>query len=87
MEPERPPRNETLFAVTNGLGVIRFMAGQPQPVLETRAVVRLPAGQSLLGIDYRVARGVLSALSTSGTLYTLDTVTGWGCVGGLARRR
>jgi hypothetical protein len=30
----------------------------------------------VLGIDYRVARGVLYALASSGRLYTLDTATG-----------
>lgn len=75
-EPEGPPRKETIFAVTSSLNLIKFNAGQPQRVLESRPVVGLPAGESLLGIDYRVARGVLYALSTGGRLYTLDTATG-----------
>jgi hypothetical protein len=75
-EPEGPPRKETIFAVTSSLNLIKFNAGQPQRVLESRPVVGLPAGESLLGIDYRVARGILYALSTGGRLYTLDTATG-----------
>lgn len=76
MEPEGPPRKETIFAVTKNLKLIKFNAGQPQRVLETHDVTGLSAGESLLGIDYRVARGVLYALSSGGRLYTLDTATG-----------
>jgi hypothetical protein len=36
----------------------------------------LHAGENLVGIDYRVARGVLFALSSGGRLYTLDVGTG-----------
>ena len=35
----------------------------------------LPAGDRLVGIDYRVARGVLYGLSAGGWLYTIDTDT------------
>ena len=36
----------------------------------------LPAGDKLVGIDFRVARGVLYALAQSGRLYTLELGTG-----------
>ena len=75
-EPEGPPRKETLWAVTDAAELIRFNAGQPQRVLARVALQGLPAGDRLVGIDYRVARGVLFALSAGGRLYTVNTATG-----------
>lgn len=76
MEPEGPPRKETVFAVTAGMELIKFNAGQPRRILERKPVTGLAAGDKLLGIDYRVARGVLYTVSASGQLYTLDTASG-----------
>jgi hypothetical protein len=75
-EPVGPPRKETVFAVTDAAELIRFNAGQPQRVLARQPLQGLPAGETLVGIDYRVARGVLYALSASGRLYTIDTTNG-----------
>lgn len=76
METPGPPRKEMVFAVTAAMDLIHFNAGQPQRVLARTRVTGLGAGEKLLGIDYRVARGVLYALSSSGRLYTLDTGSG-----------
>lgn len=75
-EPVGPPRKETVFALTAGNELIRFNAGQPQRVLSRTKVTGIAAGDALVGIDYRVARGVLFALSRQGRLYTLDPATG-----------
>lgn len=74
-EPIGEPRKETLYAVTDGAELIKFNAGQPQRVLWRQPLQGLDAGDQLLGIDFRVARGVLYALSASGKLYTIDTAT------------
>jgi hypothetical protein len=74
-EPMGPPRKETVVAVTHAAELIRFNAGQPQRVLARQPLQGLPAGETLVGIDYRVARGVLYALSASGRLYTIDTTS------------
>ena len=74
-EPVGAPRKETLLAVTDGGDLIRFNAGQPQRVLARRPLQGLPAGETLVGMDFRVARGVLYTLSSGGRLYTLDTST------------
>jgi hypothetical protein len=76
MAPEGPPRKETVFAVTSGMELIKFNAGQPSRILERKPVTGLAAGTRLVGIDYRVARGVLYALSSNGQLYTMDTANG-----------
>lgn len=75
-EPEGEPRRETVWAVTDAAELIRFNAGQPGRVLERKPLVGLPAGERLLGIDYRVARGTLYTLSSGGHVYTLDTPSG-----------
>jgi hypothetical protein len=75
-EPMGPPRKETVVAVTDAAELIRFNAGQPQQVLARVALQGLPAGDRLVGIDYRVSRGVLFALSAGGRLYTINTTTG-----------
>jgi hypothetical protein len=75
-EPEGPPRKEQVLAVTAGGDLIRFNAGQPSRVLARAAVSGLDAGDRIVGIDFRVARGVLYALSARGRLYTLDAASG-----------
>jgi Domain of unknown function (DUF4394) len=73
METQGPPRKELVHAVTAGMELVQFNAGQPQRILSRQRVTGLAQGERLVGIDYRVARGVLYALSSSGRLYTLDT--------------
>lgn len=75
-EPEGPARKETLVVLTADHQLLRVNAGQPRRVLDRRPVGGLPPGETLLGIDYRVARGVLYALGRSGAIYTLDEATG-----------
>lgn len=74
-EPMGAARAETVYAVTDAAELIRFNAGRPQQVQARLPLQGLAAGDRLVGIDFRVARGVLYALSASGRLYTLDTAT------------
>ncbi len=69
-------RKEMVVAVTATGDVIRFNAGQPRRVLERQALRGLKEGDRLVGIDYRVALGVLYALSARGQLYTLAVGSG-----------
>lgn len=64
---------DTVYAVTRQHELVRFKADRPHHLLDRRALSGLAAGDSLRGIDYRVARGVLYALAASGRLYTVDT--------------
>jgi hypothetical protein len=75
-EAPGPLRPETVWAVTDAAELIRFNAGRPQAVLARLPLQGLAPGDRLVGIDFRVARGVLYALSASGRLHTLDTSTG-----------
>ena len=67
-----PLRSETVVAVTDAAELIHFNAGQPQRFLQRKPLLGLEPGDRLIGIDYRVARGVLYAVSAGGRLYTLD---------------
>lgn len=69
-------QRERIVAVTSSHELLVFNAAQPQRILERRPVTGLAAGEQLVGIDFRVARGVLYALSQTGRLYTLDVPTG-----------
>jgi hypothetical protein len=68
-----PARKENIFAVTEGMALVSFNAGQPQDVKTVGKVQGLEAGEWLVGIDFRVARGILYGLGSTGRLYTIDT--------------
>lgn len=66
------PAREEIVAVSVSNQLLRFNAGQPQQLRDKRPLTGLAAGERLLGIDYRVARGELYALGASGQLYRID---------------
>ncbi len=66
----------TVWAVTDTAELLRFNAGQPQKVLQRLPLQGLAPGEQLVGMDFRVAKGVLYALTSGGQLCTLDTATG-----------
>ncbi|QTN29237.1 DUF4394 domain-containing protein [Rhodoferax sp. AJA081-3] len=70
------PRKETLHALTQDMKLLTVNTGQPARVLQTVALKGLPATETLVGIDYRVAKGVLFGLSRSGRVYTINTDNG-----------
>lgn len=71
-EPVGPAAREEIVAVSVTHQLLRFNAGQPQQLRDRRPLTGLRAGEQLLGIDYRVARGELYALGASGQLYRID---------------
>lgn len=74
-KPSDVPRPETVVAVNAQMELLRFNAGQPARVLSRLPLKGLADGDPLVGIDYRVAKGVLYGLSRNGRLYTIDTST------------
>jgi hypothetical protein len=70
-----PARAEKAVAVTASHQLIKFNAGQPQKILSSMAIKGLAAGETILGIDYRVVKDTLYALGSSGRLYTLNEDT------------
>jgi len=77
MEAMGPPAKETIYAVTAASQLlVQFNAGQPQKTLSSKPLTGFAAGDRLVGIDYRVAKGQLFGLGASGQLYRIDTKTG-----------
>jgi hypothetical protein len=75
-EPAGAPRPHTVVAVTEQMNLIQFNAGTPRRIDKTVPLSGLQVGETLLGIDYRVARGVLYGVSSLGRLVTIDTASG-----------
>lgn len=73
---EGPPRKEHVLAVTQSHRLIGFNAGQPGRLLSDVALKGLSPGEQVLGIDFRVARGELYALTSTGRLGRIDTGSG-----------
>ena len=71
-----PLRKETIHALTQDLNLLTVNAGQPTRVLQSVGLKGVPAGETLIGIDYRVAKGVLFAMSRSANIFTINTDTG-----------
>lgn len=67
---------QRVFAVTSGNNLLSFNSARPDVLLSKRAITGLAAGETLNGIDFRPATGVLYGLGSTGRLYTLNTTTG-----------
>lgn len=67
---------EILQALTQDMDLISFQATNPSRVLSTVSVKGLRPGDSIIGIDYRVSKKTMYAVSRAGQVYTLDTKTG-----------
>ena len=74
-EPEGAERAEKAVAVTASNKLLKFNAGRPGRILTTLNITGLQPGETLLGIDYRVAKDQLYALGSSGRLYTINEDT------------
>lgn len=69
-------RKEVVYAVTAGNKLVSFNAGQPGKILSQMPLVGLQDKETVAGIDYRVAKGWLYLLGSSGRLYRIDTGSG-----------
>lgn len=74
-EPPATQRPEQLLAINQQHELIRFNAGEPQKVVAKMPLTGLAPGERVVGMDFRVARGVLYVLADSGRLYTANTTT------------
>ena len=75
MAPDSVERAEKAVAVTASNKLLKFNAGIPGRILTTLNITGLQNGETLLGIDYRVAKDQLYALGSSGRLYTINEDT------------
>ena len=78
-DPAPAPRKEFAYAIqptpAATYELIKFNTGEPQRILDRKPIKGLFGGDALLGMDFRVARGVLYTISHVGRLFTLDTAT------------
>jgi hypothetical protein len=76
--PDPPPvamKHQVVAALGDG-HLVRFNAGDPARPKHRVALQGLQPGETLVGVDFRVARGVLYALSSRGRLLTVDVASG-----------
>ncbi len=77
-----PPADATGIGLGNNT-LVRFDAANPAAVQAPTAITGLQGGDSLVGIDFRPATGVLYGLAGSGRLYTINPSTGQATAGAL----
>ncbi|MDR7308430.1 DUF4394 domain-containing protein [Rhodoferax saidenbachensis] len=75
-EGQGAAHKETLHVLTQKMELLTINVGQPDKVLQRTLVTGALTGETLVGMDYRVSKGMLFALSSAGRLYTLDVPTG-----------
>ena len=75
IEPWPNAANESVLALTTDGSLIRVHATNPWEVRAALPLRGLPVGEKLVGMDFRVAKGVLYVLGRTGQLYTLDVNT------------
>jgi hypothetical protein len=71
-----PPPLTTAYGLTPANRIVGFSLSTPGSVLTDLPVTGLQAGESLLGIDYRPANGLLYGVGSSNRLYTVNPRTG-----------
>lgn len=75
VEPSSNDANESLLALTTDGNLVRVYATNPWEVRAAMQLRGLPVGDMLVGMDFRVAKGLLYVLGRTGQLYTLDVNT------------
>lgn len=68
--------SEMMFALTTTNRLVTFNSDTPGTILTNVSITGLQAGESLIGIDFRPARGVLFGVSNQNRIYTINTATG-----------
>ncbi|MET0351643.1 MAG: DUF4394 domain-containing protein [Rhizobacter sp.] len=73
--PEKLVSRGSIVAVTSTQQLIRFDAARPGQVLSSKPLTGLQPGETVLGIDYRVAKGWLYAVGSTNRLYRINADT------------
>jgi hypothetical protein len=68
--------SQLLYGVTATNQLVSFFANAPGTMITTLPITGLQGGESILGIDFRPANGLLHALGSTSRLYTVNTSTG-----------
>ena len=64
------------IGLTSDNRLVAFDPRTPNTLTSTVAIVGLNSGESVVGIDFRPADGLLYALTSSARIYTVDPITG-----------
>ena len=75
VEPWANDSKESAVALTQDGQLLRVHTSNPWEVRAALPLRGLPVGEQLVGMDFRVAKGVLYVLGRTGQLYTLDVQT------------
>ena len=67
---------EAIYGLTDDNRIVRFSSDSPGNVVSTVAVQGLEAGETLVGLDVRLANDHLYAVGTSNRIYQVNPVTG-----------
>ncbi|MDB5919327.1 MAG: hypothetical protein JWR40_3561 [Massilia sp.] len=73
--PSTPVEPGDVFAVTASNKLISFNRDSAATVRTSVAVTGLAAGESLVGIDFRPADGLLYGVGSTGRVYSINTIT------------
>jgi Domain of unknown function (DUF4394) len=71
-----PAQAEEVIGLTVSDALVKFDSAAPSVAGSPIPVTGLESGESLCGIDFRPANGLLYTVGSTGTLYTIDTTTG-----------
>ena len=71
-----PAHAERIYALTSADQIISFDSATPGILNSAQFVTGLQPSETLLGIDYRPANGLLYALGSSSRLYVINPLTG-----------
>lgn len=73
---QTPLNGIRLYALSDSHELIVVSAAEPQKIIRSVTLYGLAPNERILGIDYRVAYGVMFALGSSGRLFTVDVNSG-----------
>lgn len=75
-EAPRLSSADQVWVVTADHQLVSFLTERPRRVLSQQPLTGLNPDERVVGIDFRVARGILYALTDAGRLMTVNTQTG-----------
>ena len=71
-----PGPDSIVYAVLNGVSLTSFARNAPAQLAAPVTISGLQVAETVLGIDFRPADGLLYAVGSTGRLYTIDVATG-----------
>jgi uncharacterized protein (TIGR03437 family) len=73
---QAPQLEASVWGLTASQKLINFSNLSPGTIARTIAITGVPAGETLVGMDFRPRNGQLIAVSSASRIYVIDTTTG-----------